>query len=133
DELAHRRAGLGHGLIADDQLIAEQADDNERIVVVKEPERFAQRLEIPQNDRVIRRIELRAAERRAKAAQEIVRELESNVGVRHFSRPSTSSACPSPLTPCPSPLTPCPSPLTPCPWPLAPRPRAPRTALTAFR
>ena len=53
NQLAHRRAGLGHRQIADDQLLAEHADDDRRVVLVQRAKRFGEPLEVARDDRMV--------------------------------------------------------------------------------
>ena len=77
NQLAHRRAGLGHRQVADDQLVAEHADDDRGVVLVQGAKRFGQPFEIARDDRVGGRVQLDAAQRRAEAADQLVRQLSA--------------------------------------------------------
>ena len=95
NQLAHRRAGLGHRQIADDQLVAEDADDDRRVVRVERAERFGEPLEVARDDRMAGRVQLDAAQRRAEAPEQIVRRAGSVV----VAASSTSVACCGPIAP----------------------------------
>jgi hypothetical protein len=77
DQLAHRRAGLAHRQIADDELLAKDADHDRRIVLVQRPQRLGKRIEVAHDDGVIWRVQVRASQRRAEAAEQIVGQLEA--------------------------------------------------------
>ncbi len=75
DERAER-VGLGHRHVVDDDLVADQADDDRRLQAVQQLQRRRQRLEVAGDDRMALRVELRRAQRRREAAQQLVGELQ---------------------------------------------------------
>jgi hypothetical protein len=81
NELAHRGARLAHWLVADNQLVSKQADDDGGVVGVEHFQLVCQRIEIARHDRMVPRIQLDAPQRRAEPAEEIVEELKANVRI----------------------------------------------------
>ena len=71
------RVGLRHRHVVDDDLVADEADDDRRLEAVQQLDRRRQRLQVPADDRMALRVELRRAERRGEAAQQFVGELEA--------------------------------------------------------
>ena len=73
NQLAHRRAGLAHRLIAHDELVAQQPDDHGGVAGVEHAQGLVQRVEVARDDRVLARVQLGAAEHRAEAAEQVIR------------------------------------------------------------
>ncbi len=83
-ERPHRLAFCNRHVV-DDDLIADEADDDRWRESVQQLNGRGQRLEVPTDDRMAFRIQLRRAQRRSEPAQELVRELEARGG--HASLP----------------------------------------------
>src|SRR4029079_19499440 len=82
-QIRHRVAGLRHGHISDDELLADDAEDHRALLAEHQTDDFEERDRVPGDEGMRRRVELGAAEGRSKAPEQLVGQLDAAVVVDH--------------------------------------------------